>query len=63
LREAYALIGNSASRDCDWIDSRAQWSETLASHATQVGEALQTTMSILVLLPAADRKGPYLRLS
>ena len=41
LRKAYALIGYVTSRDCDWLDTRQQWSDLLTEHATKVAEALK----------------------
>jgi len=40
LRNAYALVGYKASRNCDWIDARSLWFDVLAMHATKVAEAL-----------------------
>ena len=42
LRKVYALLGYEPSRDCDWIDTRAFWSDVVARHATQVAETLRT---------------------
>jgi hypothetical protein len=54
LRKAYALIGYATPRDCDWIDSHDLWSDVLATHATQIAEALRVDPGIKV---AVDKDG------
>jgi DNA invertase Pin-like site-specific DNA recombinase len=46
LRKAYALIGYSSERDCDWIDKREFWSEVMTTHATQVAAALNSSKGV-----------------
>jgi DNA invertase Pin-like site-specific DNA recombinase len=42
LRKAFALIGYTSPRDCDWIDTREYWSKVLTEHATRMARVLGT---------------------
>lgn len=41
LRKAYALIGYTASRDCDWIDSKKHWATELTECADRLAVVLR----------------------
>jgi DNA invertase Pin-like site-specific DNA recombinase len=59
LRKAYALIGYTVPRDCDWIDSRNLWSDLLAKRARQLAEALKIDLG---LQPCVDESSVGLTL-
>ncbi|MGY3233312.1 DNA invertase Pin-like site-specific DNA recombinase [Bradyrhizobium sp. USDA 4448] len=46
LRKAYALIGYAAARDCDWLDTREQWTCEQTRHATELAEILRTDLGL-----------------
>jgi DNA invertase Pin-like site-specific DNA recombinase len=45
LRKAYALIGYVSPRDSDWIDTKDNWADVLAKHATHMAGALASKRS------------------
>ncbi len=49
LRRAYALIGYSTPRDCEWLDSRKHWSEVLAKHVQQLAQTLSAESGLNVI--------------
>lgn len=48
LRKAYALIGYTSPRDCDWIDTKKRWTEELTHHAERLSEVLKTNLGLAV---------------
>lgn len=48
LRKAYALIGYSPSRDCDWIDTKKRWTDELTEHARRLAEVLKVDVGLPV---------------
>jgi DNA invertase Pin-like site-specific DNA recombinase len=48
LRKAYSLIGYTASRDCDWIDTKKLWTDELTRHADRLSRTLTSDLGLTV---------------
>lgn len=46
LRKAYALIGYTASRDCNWIDTKKHWTHELTEHAGRLADVLKADLGL-----------------
>lgn len=46
LRKAYALIGYTAPRDCEWIDTKKRWTDELTQHAQRLSEVLKADLGL-----------------
>jgi recombinase len=46
LRKAYALIGYTSPRNCDWIETRDFWAAEQARHAAELAELLRTELGL-----------------
>lgn len=44
LRKAYALIGHTTKRDCNWLDTRAHWARVIADHAVRIADGLRSRL-------------------
>ncbi|MCK1285429.1 recombinase family protein [Bradyrhizobium sp. 44] len=60
LRKAYALIGYSASRDCDWIDCHDLWTGVLEQHKAEAIEALRSDEGVCI---SSDETGAGLKIN
>lgn len=49
LRNAYALVGYTSPRNCNWLDTREYWTEVLTRHATCVADALKASWTLRTL--------------